>query len=305
MNPPGRIRSRLTRSADPVLGTPMRAVEAVVPGPDLPAPTLVDLASQRRKVALVTARGADIGVVTADDQMRVRVGTGASRARRRSGARVGWLTALAVAGIVVAGCSSSHAKATPTSTATRSTTATTHPTAKTAPTPTTAPAVTTTTSPPGPSTTSASESSRCHTSELTASLEIEMSAMGSGGAVLTLTNQSSRTCTLYGYVGLQLVDANRRFLPTSVERIGSMLFRDHGPTSISLALGQSAQAGIGYGADPTVGTPHEQPCPSARYLEVTPPDEKDYLFIDAKGIQACENGHLAVTALQLGRPFPD
>ena len=129
-----------------------------------------------------------------------------------------------------------------------------------------------------------------------------MGAGGNDGAVLTLTNQSSRTCTVFGYVGLRLVDANRRFLPTTVQRRGSMFFRDHGPKSISLTPGQSAQAGIGYGDNYGGTEPYATQCPSVRYLEVTPPDEKDYLFIDADGIRPCEHGTLDVTALQLGRP---
>ena len=123
--------------------------------------------------------------------------------------------------------------------------------------------------------------------------------------MLTLTNHSSRTCTVYGYVGLQLVDANRHFLPTTVKRATSMPFRDHGPTSISLTPGQDAQAGIGYSDIPYGNESNATQCPPARYLEVTPPDEKDYLFIDAHGIQPCEHGALSVTALQLGPPAPN
>ena len=223
-----------------------------------------------------------------------------SRVRRSPSARVHWVPALLVAGLVVAGCSSSHAHAAPPSTTpSRSTTQNTKPTAATT---STLPAATTATSPPGLSTTSASQSSRCHTSELTASIQPVTGHLDASGLALTLTNQSSRTCTVYGYVGLQLVDANRRFLPTSVERLSSMLFRDHGPTSISLDPGTSAQAGIGYGGDPAVGQNGSPPCPPAKYLEVTPPDEKDYLFIDAQDTRVCEQGHLAITALQLGQP---
>ena len=106
---------------------------------------------------------------------------------------------------------------------------------------------------------------------------------------------------MYGYVGLQLVDANRRFLPTTVKRASSMLFHDHGPTSINLTPGQVAQTRIGYANNPTGNEPYATQCPPARSLEVTPPDEKDYLFIDAQGIRPCD-GILDVTALQLGRP---
>lgn len=132
-----------------------------------------------------------------------------------------------------------------------------------------------------------------------------MGAGGNGGAVLTLTNHSARTCTVYGYVGLQLVDANRRFMPNTVKRATSGRFHDHGPTPISLAPGQSAQAGIGYSDIPYGNESNATQCPPVRYLEVTPPDEKDYLFIDAHGIQPCEHGALKVTALQLDPPAPN
>ena len=119
--------------------------------------------------------------------------------------------------------------------------------------------------------------------------------------MLALTNHSARTCTLSGYVGLQLVDANRRFLPTTVQRTSSPHFRDPGPTSISLAPGQLAQAGVGYSTTPTGNEPWATQCPPVSSLEVTPPDETDYLFIDAHGIRPC-GGFVEVTALQLDRP---
>ena len=225
-----------------------------------------------------------------------------TRVQRQPSARGRWVPALAIAGLALAGCSSSHAHAAPTSASSRTTVATTKPTATTAATTTTAKAAATTTASSGTSTTSASQSSRCHTSELTASLkQAGAGAGGNNGTVLTLSNKSSRTCTLYGYVGLQLVDANRRFLPTTVQRGQSYFFHDQGPTSISLTPGQSAHAGIAYGNHVEGSEPYAKQCPSATYLEVTPPDEKDYLFIDAKGIKPC-GGFVEVTALQLGNP---
>ncbi len=38
--------------------------------------------------------------------------------------------------------------------------------------------------------------------------------MGTRGFILTLTNVSNHSCTLYGYPGLQLLNAKLRSLPT-------------------------------------------------------------------------------------------
>jgi hypothetical protein len=55
---------------------------------------------------------------------------------------------------------------------------------------------------------------RCHTADLTAGLHHLDPGAGQRYDVLALTNRSTSTCRVYGYGGVQLLDAARRPLPT-------------------------------------------------------------------------------------------
>ena len=152
---------------------------------------------------------------------------------------------------------------------------------------------------PVASTTTTPNLARCHTTGLSAQVGGERAAAGNIGVTLTLKNASNRPCFLYGYVGLQLDNATRRFLPTRVIRGPSMTFQDPGPRMIILASGEVASAGIGFTDNPVQPVDPTSGCPASTYLEVTPPDETTYLFIPAH-LAPCNGGTLDVTALQAG-----
>src|SRR5262249_34425037 len=59
---------------------------------------------------------------------------------------------------------------------------------------------------------------RCHPAGLAGSLRQLDSSAGHRYAVLILTNTSRRTCTVYGYGGIQLATASRQPVPTSQHR---------------------------------------------------------------------------------------
>jgi hypothetical protein len=111
--------------------------------------------------------------------------------------------------------------------------------------------------------------SRCHTSELTASLTAGEPGAGQRYATLSLTNTSARACTVFGYGGLQPLDAARKQLPIT-------LTRDTGRpvTLIRLAPGASVGRTIHWGA-----VPGAQPCPTPAYASIIPPDETSPLVI--------------------------
>jgi hypothetical protein len=124
----------------------------------------------------------------------------------------------------------------------------------------------------GPSSTGsgAPSPSRCHTSELSASLTAGEPGAGQRYATLSLTNTSERTCTVFGYGGLQPLDAARKQLPIT-------LTRDTGRpvTLVRLAPGASVGRTIHWTAVPS----GSQPCPGPAYASIIPPDETSPLVI--------------------------
>lgn len=157
----------------------------------------------------------------------------------------------------------------------------------------------TTTSPGSTTTIPTSTISRCHTKDLSASLGVGGVAAGNVGVPLHLANISHASCTVYGYVGMQLDDNMRHFLRTDTVRGPSMEYWDPGPTLITLNPGQVASAGVGYTDNPEEPQDPASGCPQSSYLEVTPPDETTYLFIPAH-LAPCGAGRLDVTALEPG-----
>ena len=144
-----------------------------------------------------------------------------------------------------------------------------------APTPTGAAATTTAAPPAGTSTPTASEASpvstRCHTSELSATVTAADAAAGNRYATLVLTNRARRTCTIFGYGGLQPLDAARKQLPVTLLRNAGQ----GAPTPDRLAPGATVARTIHW----TVVRSGTQECPVAAYAEIIPPDETDPLVV--------------------------
>jgi hypothetical protein len=143
--------------------------------------------------------------------------------------------------------------------------------------PATGPATGPTTSAPatsaqGPSSTgtAAPGPTRCHTSDLSASLTAGDPGAGQRYATLSLTNTSARTCTVFGYGGLQPLDGAKNQLPIT-------LTRDAGrpATLVRLAPGASVGRTIHWTAVPSGA----QPCPTPAYASIIPPDETSPLVI--------------------------
>jgi len=130
---------------------------------------------------------------------------------------------------------------------------------------------------------------RCHTADLAASLGRADSGMGHTGVTLVLTNRSTRPCRLYGYGGLQLLDAAGSPLPTHQVRV-----RQPGPRLVRLAPGASAYSDLYW-----VSMPMDAPCAQAAVLLVTPPDETEPIRTAALG-SVCEQGRIQQTAYTAG-----
>jgi hypothetical protein len=111
---------------------------------------------------------------------------------------------------------------------------------------------------------------------------------------LVLTNRSTRPCRLYGYGGLQLLDAAGGPLPTHQIRV-----LQPQPKLIRLAAGASALSTLYW-----VSLPMDEPCVQASGLLVTPPDETRSIRTGALGL-VCEQGRIQQTAYTAGTTSAD
>lgn len=149
------------------------------------------------------------------------------------------------------------------------------------------------TSTPGHSTPPAVE--RCHTGDLSAHLTASGAGAGQRYAGVVLTNTSSRTCTLYGYVGMALTGPDA---PADTN-----LIRDPGPEAqIKIAPGDSAATSLHWSAIP--GDGEATGCPRPTAIEVTPPDETTQLTTGWSYGGVCQHGELHTVPLIKGSSPP-
>ena len=130
---------------------------------------------------------------------------------------------------------------------------------------------------------------RCHTVDLALEVGQADSGMGHTGLNIALVNRSAHRCRIYGYGGVQLLDAAGAALHTVQERGGPR------PELVTLRPGQRA-----YSALTWIHSPEAPPCSNAAFLQVIPPDETEPIrgaFTHA----VCGNGVLSQLAY---RPDP-
>ena len=130
------------------------------------------------------------------------------------------------------------------------------------------------TSPPRPAT------PRCHTADLALEVGQDDSGMGHTGLNLALVNRSAHRCRIYGYGGVQLLDATGAAVHTLQERTGAR------PELVTLRPGDRA-----YSALTWIFSPEAPPCSTAAFLQVIPPDETEPIRARF-GYSVCGNGVL-------------
>ncbi|MHB8573928.1 MAG: DUF4232 domain-containing protein [Dehalococcoidia bacterium] len=138
---------------------------------------------------------------------------------------------------------------------------------------------------------------RCHTSQLVAAFVTSEGAAGHIFDTFSLTNASSTACTLFGFVGGQMLDAAGAALPTRVVRNGGMFSNQPGPTQFELDPGAAATFMLVWSDVPTG---NETTCPAAAQLEITPPDETDFLVLNLQrfALAPCNGGTLDITPVR-------
>ncbi|CAL9283923.1 DUF4232 domain-containing protein [Streptomyces sp. SudanB182_2057] len=166
------------------------------------------------------------------------------------------------------------------------------PAASSAPARTASPAPPRTTAPSGGTTAAPAGGSRCHTSELRASVGRNDPGAGQENFPLVLTNASGRTCTLRGYPGAAFVNASGGQLGADPRRTPGT------PVTVTVRPGQSAWAGLTFSNPQVSGARSATPAG----LLVTPPDERDALRVAWSGGPVPVSGTAASVRLTVLSP---
>lgn len=118
---------------------------------------------------------------------------------------------------------------------------------------------------------SAPATSRCHTGEFTAAFGPADAGASNRSATVVLTNRGGRTCTVFGYGGLQPLDAAGKPITTLT------LTRDKSrtPTLLRVAPGAKVYKAIHWTVIPSTG----EKCSIPVSAQVTPPDETDHITL--------------------------
>lgn len=196
-----------------------------------------------------------------------------------------------MAAFVAAGCSNSTSASSTSSVPSTTTTTTAAPTTTTR-----APATTTTAA---PTTTTTASGNGCTVSQL------QVTTAGAGGAAGTIyntgtfTNTSPKTCTLQGYPGMQLLNAQGQNLPTNVVR-GGVTWQtpaaNQPPALVTLAPQQAATFDWSY-SDVPVG--NQATCPMSSSALVTAPNDFKSATITLQ-IPVCGDGTIHVSPVFAG-----
>ncbi|MHB9857302.1 DUF4232 domain-containing protein [Streptomyces sp. YIM S03343] len=137
-----------------------------------------------------------------------------------------------------------------------------------------------------------STSTRCHTSELRASVGRNDPGAGQENFPVVLTNASGRTCTVRGYPGAAFTDASGTQLGPDPERSSGT------PVTVTLKPGQSAWSGLSFSNPEVSGAASATPAK----LIVTPPDERDPLKVAWTGGPVPVSGNSSSVFLSVFHP---
>ena len=138
---------------------------------------------------------------------------------------------------------------------------------------------------------------RCHTAGLQVAFTGSEGAAGTIVDSFRLRNIGTSPCTIYGFVGMQMLDASGRAFATRVVRNGGLFSTQAGPARFLLEPGSAASFQVAWS-----DVPHgaEGPCAEAASLVVTPPDEFDHRVIAVSGwnLAPCAGAELDVTPIR-------
>lgn len=121
---------------------------------------------------------------------------------------------------------------------------------------------------------------------------------GAAGTIrlrFVFTNTSSSTCKLFGFPGMQMLNAKHTAIPTHVHRGTGHGVPPEPETDVVMTPGQHGSFYAGYSDVPT----GSQKCRISTYVEVTPPNDFNH-FTQKLKIQPC-GGNITVSPVVHGR----
>jgi hypothetical protein len=140
----------------------------------------------------------------------------------------------------------------------------------------------------------ASKLSPCQINQLSLRRVSVEGGMGHFGAIYVFTNTSSSTCTLDGYPGFVLLDANGRSLTRINIKLSKHNYFHHTQQQrVSLAPSNRASFMVAY----TRINRSRQNCPSSAKVEITPPNVHQHFTIVEK-LKPC--GAISITPIEAG-----
>jgi hypothetical protein len=139
---------------------------------------------------------------------------------------------------------------------------------------------------------------RCHTANLSLSLDQLDPGAGNVYATFHFVNETDVPCSFYGYPGAELQDAAGTPLPTQVIRSPDLPAGATGPIQFTVPPHGSAAFIMHWGQVP-VGD--ERVCPEAAQIAIIPPDETMPLSVDHLGPPSASPRPLTVRACGQGR----
>jgi hypothetical protein len=141
----------------------------------------------------------------------------------------------------------------------------------------------------------AASTPRCRLAQLSLAQPKSNGAAGSVRLRFVFTNNSSATCELFGFPGLQMLNAHHANIHTRVIRGTSNVVPPVPEGAVIMTHGQHGSFYAGYAEVPT-GT---QRCPASSFLEVTPPNDFNHFTIPLD-ITPC-GGKITVSPVVHGR----
>lgn len=122
---------------------------------------------------------------------------------------------------------------------------------------------------------SAASVPRCRQAQLGLAQPQSTGAAGSVRLRIVFTNVSTATCKLFGFAGMQLLNARQQPLPTYVQRGSSGVVPAEPEADVVMTPGQHGSFYAGY-SDVPVGA---QACKVSTSVEVTPPNDAKHFTL--------------------------